>query len=179
MKTFLDEICALYDESPWGPVPTADDWQNAQLLIGRALPEDFKQIMNQTGGCPIGHGLCLLNPAVKENDFIALNRAGLMRIYSGWRDLASLRDFELFPDIGGYIPIGTMDLLLLLLRPDGDEIYIADFGDFDPPKNSGCGLSAFLWKCWTDRQAFDALGSHFWRNERESFFQRGHDSSQK
>lgn len=178
MKTCLDEICALFEGPAWGPIPTDENWRTAETLVGRELPEDFKKIVSHTGGYPFGHGLRFLNPAVKKNDNIAFNRMALMKISVGWRGLASLRDFELFPEIGAYIPIGMIDLVLLLLRPTGDEIHIADFGDFDPPKNAGCSLSTLLWKCWTNREAFNGLGSHVWRTSRVMFLPHWRDCSQ-
>jgi hypothetical protein len=164
----LDKILRSFTGLPVGPVPTVEDWASIEKSIGRAIPKDYKAIMERTGGESIGH--CWPhNPAERENICVAFSHAVLVReqILTAEMAMEKLK-IELYPEPGGWIQLAKLDDTDFMLRPTGDDIVIADYGSWELHQ-PGMTFSELMWAMFEDRELFDGLGASNWRNSKEFF----------
>ena len=164
----LAEILSRYSGKPKGPVPTAGDWKGIEKLIGRPIPADFKAILEHTGGEVMGH-CWMRNPAVQDNIYIALSHAGLMRmqVLVGEVVLEELR-IALYPEIGGWIELAKIDSTLLMLKPEGDDIAILSFDDWEIFE-TGMTFAELMWAMFNDRDRYSELGASNWHDSDQFF----------
>jgi hypothetical protein len=167
-KDALDEILSRYSGTPKGPVPTAEDWMSIEMLIGRPIPADFKAILQRTGGEAIGR-CWMRNPAEKDNIYIALSHAALMRLQVLEGEVA-LEEFRiaLYPEIGGWVQLASIDRNWLMLKPEGDDIAIVDFSGWEIHE-SGMTFAELMWAMFSDRTLYDELGASNWHESRQFF----------
>ena len=169
-KDALAEILSRYSGQPKGPVPTAADWQKAEELIGRPIPTDFKTILEHTGGEVIGH-CWMRNPAEKDNIYIALSHAALMRLQVLEGEVA-LEEFRiaLYPETGGWIQLASIDRNWLMLKPKGDDIAVLSFSGWEIVE-PGMTFAELMLAMFNDRTRFNELGASNWHDS-DQFFGR-------
>lgn len=164
----LAEILSRYTGKPKGPVPTLADWQGIEKLIGRPIPADFKAILERTGGEVMGH-CWMRNPAEKDNIYIALSHAALMRDQALEGEVA-LEEFRiaLYPEVGGWVQIARIDRNWLMLKPEGDDIAIVSFSGWEIFETD-LTFAELMWTMFNERSLYDELGASNW-HESDRFF---------
>jgi hypothetical protein len=164
----LENILRLFKAKPCGPVPTVSDWNTIETVIGRPIPQDYKTILEHTGGCSIGH--CFVrNPAVQDNIHMALSRAPLIREHIIMNEMAmELLNIELYPEPAGWVQLARMDRVYFMLKPEGDDIAIADFSGHELLE-PGMTFAQLMWTLFNDRKLFDELGTSIWHASDQFF----------
>jgi hypothetical protein len=151
-----------------GPVPTGDDWTAFESAAGRPVPEDYKQIVERTGGANMGR--CYLrNPAERTNIALALTEAALKREHIVWNDIVSeMMGVTWFPEPSGLIQLAHVDSVSFMLSYSGDNIIICDRSAWETFETNLI-FSDLIWALFTDRHQYDELGSAIWGSSKELF----------
>ena len=164
----LSLILGLFKSKPSGPVPNAADWAVFESDVGRPVPEDFKRIVEYTGGARMGH--CYLrNPAERNNNAVALTEAALKREYILWNDIVSkVMGVVWFPELSGLIQLAHADSVSFMLSDSGNNIVICDRSAWETFEVNMI-FSDLIWSIFTDRRKYNNLGSSIWGSSTELF----------
>lgn len=161
-KSALDDVLRSYDSrAPLGKVPSAINWSDVEIALGRSIPDDFKKIVQRTGGCPMG-ACYLRNPAEVDNIFISLSHGGLMLVYSQVGNIARERlGVVLYPEPGGLLSIAFVDSTYFCIEGEKDEIVILDLLGAGVC-HTGLRFADLMMTMFTDRDLYDGLGETIW-----------------
>jgi hypothetical protein len=164
----LSLILERFKAKPIGPVPTGDDWIAFEAAAGRPVPEDFKQIVEHTGGANMGR--CYLrNPAERTNIALALTEAALKREHIVWNDIVlEMMGATWFPEPSGLIQLAHFDGVSFMLGYSADNIIICDRSAWEIFE-SKLTFSDLIWTLFTDRSQYVEFGSAIWGSSKELF----------
>ncbi len=159
----------LYRGTPWGPVPTNNDWADIENQLGREMPGDIRALIRRTGGCPMGH--CYVrNPAEKKNRNLMFSHGALMQMHD--LDGPMLRQRHgicLYPDIGGYVTFANINTVNISLKPAEDSCTVLHLGA-GLVYETDLLFTEFIWEIFTDRAAYNGLGASNWLSSSSPFF---------
>ena len=164
----LTSILEQFKSNPAGSLPIADDWSIFEAAVGRSVPDDFRQIVEHTGGANMG--CCYLrSPAERNNIALALTEVALKREHIVWNDIVSeMMGVTWFPEPGGLIQIAHVGGVSFMLSYRGDSIVICDRGSWETFETN-LSFSDLIWSLFTDRTQYDELGFTIWRSSNELF----------
>jgi hypothetical protein len=168
-QSSLDLILEQYgNRKPWGPIPSADDWDELESRIGRYIPHDYRMIVDRTGGCPMG-SCYLWNPAERDNIYISFSEGAMSLRHSQIARIAEAEfGISIYPEDSRCIPCGTVDSTYFCYASESDAITILDlFGD--GVCDTGLGIADLLWGIFVNRDWFEDLGHSIW-TDKDSFF---------
>ena len=164
----LTLILEYFKSEPIGPLPTENDWFIFEAAVGRSVPDDFKRIVERTGGTSMG--CCYLrNPAEDNNIALALTESALKREHVVWNDILSeMMGVTLFPEPDGLIQLAHFEAVSFMLSYSGDCITICDRGSWETFETNLI-FSDLIWSLFTDRTQYDELGVAIWRSSENIF----------
>jgi|GEM_PF-6928685 len=164
----LNSILKRFKFKPSGPLPIVADWEKFEMEVGRSVPTDFKQLIEQTGSTSIGY-CWLRNPAERENIGLALTKAALIREHILWNDIVfKMMGVRLFPEPDGLIQLAHIDSISFMLSYQSDNIVICDRGSWEIFE-SNLIFTDLILSLFTDRTQYDDLGFSIWHSSKELF----------